>query len=1016
MRKQLLLLLFSLFAVAGYARTITGVVTSDSDSEPLIGASIQIKGTTRGVVTDFDGNFTIDASDSDILSISYVGMDSKTVEVGSQSVFNVVLSSNTQVLEEVVVTAMGQTQEKKKLNFAVQSLDSDEVTAGSSTNIASNLQGKVSGLQVASTGGSPNSSSQLTIRAISSINTSQSNEPLIIMDGVPVSGSGSTLGSINPNDIESMTVLKGAAASALYGQEAANGVIMITTKSGKDGKVQITASAGFEVSQVANQLDLQTTYGSGSSGFYKQNSAGGWGSYLSEGTEIYDNAGDFFGTGVMQRYDATFSGGNDLFKAYASIGYYNNEGVVQGDYKNQLNIFVKGEFNPSDKVKISLSTNVIESKFRSTGGSLSTVYGWAIDKDMSDYETVDGLPNWSNRYDNWDALSDDSKLSATASPYYSINNDSSLGLTNRTMLNGQISYEPIKNLFVSARVGYDKSYTTYDSYTVPRYDYSEFPNTDEDVLTSYQSKFGTYSYTPSRSEQISLQGMVTYEFDINDDFTFNVMAGGEYKDIASTSASLEGDGFVLDGDFYSFTNIDPDSFLWSDLYVYHTNSNKFGYFGEIRFDYRGMAQLSVTGRYDGSSTLVQVDPTYFYPSVTGGVIFSEIFNISNDWFSYGKLRGNWAKVGKDAPTYRFSQTYSNFTTFPDGGWIVNSTTATATDLEPEMTSSWEIGTDLRFFNSKTRLDLAYYSTTVDNQIVTVRVSPASGTILQTRNEGSIKNHGVELSLNQDIIKNKDFSWTAFTNFSLNRGTVLSLPDQLTEIAGTQYGDIYPTAYLNGSTTAISGKDYERTENGDIIIGSDGYPIISSEKTTLIGDREASFLIGVGSAFSWKNLSASFLFDCRSGGDVVNVTGRSLVSSGMSELLSEYRNREIVWTGVVETSEGVYETNTKSVILDQTTVNTYYYAVSSNFIEDGSYIRLSYVTLAYDFTDLLRSTKTIKGLKASLTGRNLFLLTSYSGSDPQITASSSAGGTGSGGIDNYSVPTTRSFNLTLTATF
>ena len=246
MRKQLLLLLFSILAVLGYARTVTGVVTQASDGEPIIGASVQVHGTSRGTATDLDGRYSIDVNDGDVLDISYVGMNPVSIKVTSgKLVINVELKENAQVLSEVVVTAMGQTQEKKKLNFAVQSLDSDQVTAGGASNFANTLQGKVAGLQVATGGGSPNSSTQIIVRAISSVNNSQNNQPLVIVDGVAIRGSGDSLGDLNPNDIENISVLKGAAASALYGQESANGVIMITTKSGnRDGSVKVTGNQG----------------------------------------------------------------------------------------------------------------------------------------------------------------------------------------------------------------------------------------------------------------------------------------------------------------------------------------------------------------------------------------------------------------------------------------------------------------------------------------------------------------------------------------------------------------------------------------------------------------------------------------------------------------------------------------------------------------------------------------------------------------------------------------------------
>lgn len=1019
MRKQLLLLLFSLFAVVGYARTVTGVITSAVDKLPVIGASISVEGTTRGTTTDLDGKYSIDVDDNSVLVVSYVGMTTQRITVGSRSVIDVELQENAQVLEEVVVTAMGQTQEKKKLNFAVQSLSADDVTAGQSVNFANSLQGKVAGLQVSSGGSSPNSSTQVIIRAISSINTSQSNEPLVILDGMPIRGGGSTLGDLNANDIENMSVLKGAAASALYGQEAANGVIMITTKKGKEGRLEVTASGSWEISNAIHVPKIQDQFIAGSGGFFKENSTGGWGPYLTSADHVYDNVGGFLGTGFLQKYDMSISGGGEKFNAYASASYLKNDGIVPEDYKDRLSVFLKAEFKPSDKVTMQLTTNFVNAKSRAFGNSMSTVYGWAINKNMADYATLEGRPNWSNRYDNWHILTDDERISATVSPYYGRYMDESETESTRMILNGQISYEPIKNLVFTGKVGYDKGFSHYESYTVPRFVDSDFIDPESSALANYRYKFGAYTFSPSASSQLTAQILGTYNVTFNEDYTLNVLAGAEYKLNEGLDANMAGQEFLLDG-FYSFMNTNPDLFTTSqgtDYYMSlsHTRRNKFGYFGELRFDYKGMAQLSVTGRYDGSSTLKQVDCTYFYPSVTAGVIFSELFKISNDWFSYGKLRGNWAKVGKDAPAYRFTPSFKNWEVFPDGGWGIDATTAVAKELEPEMTSSWEIGADLRFFDSRTRLDVAWYSTTVDNQIVTVRVSPTSGTILQTRNEGSIENKGLEVTFGQDILRSKDFDWTLNANFSFNRGKVISLPEDMTEIQGTQYGDIFPTAYLHGSTTAISGKDYERAPDGQIIVNENGYPVISAAKGNLIGNREPDWLLGLGSTFRWKDLTVGFLFDGRCGGDVVNVTRRSLFSNGMDALLPKYRSHEAVFKGVVKQADGSYVPNTTPIIIDSNFINNYFYAVSSNFIEDGSYIRLSYVTLAYDFTRFLSKNCPIKGLKLSATGRNLFLLTKYTGTDPQILAGT-GGGTGSAGIDNYNVPTTRSFNFSLSATF
>ena len=1022
MKKQLLLILMSLLAVAGYARVVTGVIISETDNEPVIGATVMVKGTQRGVATDLDGKFSIEVKEGDILTISNVGMLQQNVKIGQQQSLKIVMKDDAKVLGEVVVTAMGQTQEKKKLNFAVQSLDSNEISAGVSNNLASTLQGKVSGLQILSTGGSPNASQTIQIRAISSINTSQNNEPLIIIDGVPVRGGGSSLTDINPNDIETMTVLKGAAASALYGQEAANGVIMIVTKSAKEGKMQVTANAMLEVSNATRVPKIQSSYAPGTKGFYVKNAGGGgWGAPLAVGEQTYDNVGEFLKTGLLQKYDVSMTGGTAKANAYASVSYQKNEGIVPKDHRDQINVFIKGQFEPSDKVKIQLTSSFKESTARGFGNSMSTIYAWGINKNMADYQTLEGLPNWEARYDHWDELPEDQRISATISPYFGRYNDRSETTSTRIMLNGQISYEPIKDLVFTGKVSYDKGYSMYDAAVVPRFRESQFTDPEASFLADYAFKFGSYTFQPSRSERFNAQFLATYQRELLRDLNINVLFGIDWSNYKSLSAQMAGQRFMLEGDFYSFQNVDPSTFTNSSsssyyMYLNHSNWNNFGYFGELRFDYRSIAQVSVTGRLDGSSTLRQVDCTYFYPSVTAGLIFSELFKIQSNVFSYGKIRGNWAKVGKSCTPYKFSDTFKNWSTFPDGGWGNDPTVGKALNLEPEMTKSWEIGADLRFFRNRTRLDVAYYSTTVDNQIVTVRVSPAAGQILQTRNEGSVENYGIEATLAQDIFKTKDFDWTVTANFSLNRGKVKSLPDQIKQIDGTNYGGIYPTAFLGGSSTGITGKDYVRDPEGNIVCNEDGYPLVNTSKQLYIGNREPDFMLGVGSSFRYRDLSVGFLFDGRCGGDVVNITGSSLISNGQHHLLDKYRNREVVFKGVVQNADGSYSPNTTPIILDQTFINTYFYPVSSNFIEDGSYIRLSYVTVGYDLSKLLVSKCPVKGLNVTLTGRNLFLLTKYSGSDPQVTESGSSYGSGSGGFDRYGVPKTRSFNISVKATF
>lgn len=1016
MKKQLLFLLFFLSAVTIYAqRTVTGVVTSADDGMPVIGASVLVKGTTQGTITDIDGNYSINASDNSVLVFSFVGLDSKEIKVGTQSVINVVMKSSSIMVDEVVVTAMGVKAEKKKLNFAVQSLDASEITAGQAANFVSSLQGKVAGVQVTSGGGSPNSGTAIQIRAISSINPGQNNEPLFIIDGIAVNGSATNMGNINPNDIENMTVLKGAAAAALYGHEAANGVVMITTKTGKAGAIQVNASASIQIDNCTRVPEIQSIYGPGAQGFYKAQTAGGWGPLLQPGEKSYDNVGSFLGTGIYQKYDVSASGGTEKYNAYASVNYTMNDGVIPKDYKNQLGALLKSTFNVSKHLKITMQANITNISGRGFGSVMSDedsmnslmsrIYGWPINDDMSHYKNADGSIHW--RYD-LDGLTDLEKQDAPVNPNWLRYEDSGKSETSRNILMGSVNYTPVKNLELVGKISYDQNNYDSEAIATPRFEKDDFESPGSIAL----DKFGKITYRQSKSQLLTAQALATYKWDITRDWNLNALAGYELKELKTKEAKMGGSDFIIPGDFYSIQNLDKTE-LGKNTELYHVQKRNYAYFGELRIDYKGIAHASATARQDYTSTLSK--KSYFYPSVTAGLIFSELFNISNNIFSYGKVRGNWARVGKDTSAYRFGRKFRQLGSFPDQGYGVDPTSSVATYLDPEMCDSWEVGVDLRFFNDKTKLDVAYYSTQVDNQIVSVRVSPAAGNILETRNEGSVKNYGVEIQLTQQIMRSKDFSWDAMANFSLNRGKVVSLPDGILEIQGSQFGDAFPTAYLNHSTTAISGKDYLRTPDGQIICSEDGTPQLNPAKGVLIGDREPDFLLGISSNFRWKDLKVSFLLDTRKGGDVLNVTGRSLLSNGQLKSLETYRNRWVVFDGVVDNGDGTYRKNTQPILLNQTNITNCYYNATSNFVEDGSYIRLSHVTVEYDFSRYLQKTA-CKGLRVSLTGRNLFLLTKYTGSDPQINANPSARGSGQQGIDYFAVPSTRSFNLTVNATF
>ena len=1079
--KKILFVLTCLMASAAMMAsiTVTGTVISAEDGLPVIGASVLEKGTSNGTITDFDGIYELTVDDKAVLVFSYVGLTSQELKVSGPKM-DVTLQSDAIAMEEVVVTAMGVVQEKKRLNFAVQNIGGDALTENKSANFVNSLQGKIAGVSVTNAGGSPNSGSQIIIRGISSVNNSQSNEPLFILDGVAISGGGSTAADINPNDIENITVLKGAAAAALYGQDAANGVIMITTKQGEKGKIKVQANGSWQWDQAVRLPQLQQTYGPGAQGFYKDKTSGGWGPLLSENDVIYDNIGNFFKTGFYHKYDFSVNGGSEKFQAYASANWSNAEGIIPEDYKTRFGALIKASYTPAKWVTFQMGINITDTKSRSTSG-VSSVYGWPINDDITNYKHENGLP----RYRYW---SDTQKYSSPMSPLYSIYEDDGVAKKTRNVINGSVTLKPIKNLQIVGRVSYDVSHSSSDSYSIPRWDDSNVVNTvtmpagdppkgyvydpsnlhdkntpegawdaynqymawlastsanevfpmlgltggymhpdnylltTEDIKNMSKSSLGSYSASMSRSQLFTAGVNASYKIELPKDFSIDVMVGTELKMSEGFSMSNYGCDFIIPGT-YSLSNTNREWMELSDRTSGHSIRRRFGYFGEIRGDYKGLASLSVTGRWDWSST-INNNP-FFYPSVTGGIILSELIpglnETKNNWFSYWKLRGNYAVVGKDAPANLYDRRFKQFGTYPDAGYGIDPTMSSASmDLAPEMSYSWEVGTDIKFFDNKTRLDFAYYSTRVDNQIVTVRVSPSSGYILQTRNEGEIRNHGIEFTFDQDVVKRKNFNWTLGLNFGLNRGTVIGLPEDVHEITGPQYGDVFTSAYLGGSTTALTGKDYQRNAAGQVIVDENGFPKINPNKNELIGNREAKFQAGLNSSMNIYGVQFSFLFDGRYGGDVLNVTGRNLISSGNAKILETYRGRQVVFDGVMEVTDEAgnvsYIPNTKPITLNQTNIINYFYQVSSNFVEDGSYLRLSYVTLGYDFAKLMKNQNFFKGLKLNFTCNNVFVLTKYTGTDPVCNASTGQGGTGSAGIDNSPVPSTRSYNISLSASF
>ncbi len=980
--------------------TVTGTV-NDETGQPVPGVNIFEKGTGNGTVTNVDGNYSLAVDPGSTLVFSFVGFRTLEEAVEGRTSIDVVLIEEVMGLDEVVVTAMGIVSEKRNLNFAVQSVNSENLNEGRQVNFVDALQGKISGVEVSGTGGSPSGSAQILIRGISSINPAQNNEPIFILNGMHISGGASKAAEINPNDIENITVLKGAAAAALYGQEASNGAIIITTKSGQIGEIRVEASGSVQIDEPYRVPEIQQMYLRGAYGVYREQSMGGWGPPVPEGTFVYNNPQEFLKKGFYQKYDLSVSGGSERFTSYTSGNYVRHEGIVPADYLERYGVLFKSSYKASERVTIDLMANLVSRNSRG-GAGLSSAYQWPIDDDITNYKNPDGSIRWLY-------INTNNRYNSPLSPLWSRYEDYSRYDSNRSLMQGSVTWNVIGNLNLIGRMSYDLTESESNSIVTPRWSLEPGQEpTSEDL-----DYLGSFFYSDGRSSVANGGILATWNKELSEDVGVEMLAGVDIKTESGRSVGMGGRQFIVP-EFYSINNL--ADIRRENITMNRREKNMYGFYGEVKLDYRGIAQFSATGRNDHSSTLPVENRSYFYPSFSTGIIFTELMTVPDNIISFGKLRANWARVGKDAPLYRLSNWYKAMP-HPDEGYGVDPTRSSNPNLEPEMTTSWEIGADFRLFNDRTRLDLAWFVTEVSNQIVDVRVSPASGNILQTRNEGDIRNEGIEFSWDQVMVNTPDFSWNMITNFGRSHGTVENLPDDLVEVyhyAG-QVSDIRPTAYLNGSTMALSGKDYERTDDGRIIVDEFGRPKINASSSLLIGNREPEFTVGWLNRWNYKAWSLSVMTNFRKGGDVVNGTLRSLMSGGQSKNMETYRNRQILIDGVVEQPDGTYTENTVPVVFDQAFYLNYFAPVGSNFVEDGSLMRIGYATLSYNADNLAQKIG-IKGLSFSATGRNLLLLTNYSGSDPVVNYTGSSGGTGTFGIDYLGIPNPRSYTFTLSATF
>ncbi len=1026
------IMLFMLIATGAYAQqTITGKITSATTGETLPAATVKIAGSSTGTLTDVDGNYSIRVlSANDVLEISYVGYATQNVKIDDQKAINVALVQNMQILEGVMVTAMGIKAEKKSIGYAAQQVGGDDLSNAKTGNLVNAMSGKVAGVEVISSSGTPGASSSITIRGRSSLRAS-GNSPLFVVDGVPIDNSydGSYVYDysnraidLNSDDIESLTVLKGAAAAALYGIRAANGAILITTKSGRSNKgfkksISFKTSLGFD--KVNKLPEKQTLYAQGSNGVYSSTSNLSWGPHID--TLRYDGAKDypkdinghivgmsdpsateqpavaypidnFFETAITSNSYLNMSGNNDYGSFLFSAGHLNQTGIVPNSKFVRTNIKIAGDAKLSDKLKISGSANFSNSVSNLTqkGSNLSAVMVGLM-RNTPTFDLTNGSSDPANdpvayMYSNGTQRN---YYSSYDNPYWSVNKNQASSEVNRIIGSTQLDYAFFPWLSAMYRLGIDHYSERRNSF---------FDNNSSDTPNGYV-RASIYNFRGINSDIV-----LSSEKDLTKDLKLNVVVGQNYFDKETYSNSQQGDSLILP-DFYDLSNTKTVS---GDDYA--TSYKIVGLYYDIKFSYKGFLYFSSTGRNDWTSTLAKGNNSFFYPSFSGSFIFSDALNIDKGKiFSYGKIRASWAQVGNDADPYSLQNYYSA----TQGG--ISGQTAFATqrtignhDLMPESTRSSEIGADLRFFGSKISLDLAYYLSKSIGQIVSVPVSYATGYDHILLNAGEISNKGFEAQISVTPVDRNGFEWDMMFNFTRNRNMVVDLPDGVplidfettgvsstrsVAIEGQPYGVLYGTRYLRDST-------------GQVLVGNNGYPLVDV-LYGVVGDPNPDYMLGIRNTFNYKGFQLTFLFDIKQGGDVYNGTKNVMCSLGTSKI-TENRDEDFVFTGV-NVSTGL--PNEVKVKRDR----NYYSAqgglagLSEAAIEDGSFVRLRELGFSYNMPSKWLSKTLFKGISLGINSRNLILWTKYSGIDPETNLS---GVSNSLGRDYFNMPNTKSVEFSL----
>jgi len=1023
--KKLLFLLFAFIALPVIGQTVvTGVVKDDTGS-PIPGANVVVRGAKVGVAADIDGKYEISVpSSSSVLVVSFVGCTTKEVSVNGRSVINIILPSSTKELREVVVTALGIKREKKSLGYSVQDVKSDELTKAGEATVTDALQGKVAGLQISSSGTGAGGSQKIVIRGNSSL--ADNNDPLWVVDGVPYDNSTDTGNyqyggydraggafDLNPDDIESISVLKGPAAAALYGSRAGNGVILVTTKKGgKNGRLGITYTGKMSVSPVAYSLDMQNIYGQGTNGVFSSTAKTSWGAKM-DGSSIpawwddtkttaysvqKDVIKNFYNTGNTQSHSVSFAGGDSDNPFRLSLGYDYTKGNVPFESIKKTSFDYVSHHKLDKYLDVDIKANYVNTAGRNRPllGYYSTMYYLYTmprniqlsDLNNHKFDATTLAESGVYTEDNWATPS-----ALYRNPYFLNSQDNDKDVRNRFFGFAQFTVNFTPELKLKLKQGMDYADTQYQY--VYKYKDAEMSGCPQ------------MSMTKETHRELNSEFLLTYNKQVND-FSIGLSAGGNRMHTKTESLYGNSGQFSVSGAYY--LSLGTAQTCSNTINEKEINS----LYGFADLGYKDYLYLDLTARNDWSSTLPAANRSYFYPSVSlSGVVTSALdaWNVkyNKNIFTYGKVRASFAQVGKDTDPYQLQQTYS--TSIGGFGYLYASepTTLSNINLKPEIATSYEFGTEWRLFKDRFGLDFTYYNTVTKNQVLNIPYIFSAGYESQTANVGKITNKGIEMELSCKIINTKDFNLDATANIASNRTRVTKLDPtvsmyqfsslenglQVVAVQGDKLGEIYDYGY-------------KRDVKGNKIIGSDGLPE-KTDSQEVLGCIQPDFTGSFGLNANYKGIFLSALFTFQKGGDIYSFTEASAANVGVAKCTADRSDRVV--KGVLENGS----TNTTSISAQKYWQNG---VTSEQFIYDASYLKLGELTVGYDFpkAELQQLTHNIfNSFKVSLFGSNLLYLVKHTpGTTPDGSAMSS--NIFSQAVDFSPVPNTRTFGVSLNLGF